>query len=196
MTVIILLPFLKLSELTRFCQLNKECCRIIKEIVNFQILFQTWGVNLPPVQAWAIKQESKTLETAAKYLMINSVRKSKRIIPKRLIKYVYGTVTVPNIPTLGVKNFEKLRNLTIEKVQWEDIFTLGFTLNDGQSCKVGNHYDFKLSHTFDPNKKITRIEVWINKIETWVYQTNRGESQHSEFSEKLIKNALLFAKII
>ena len=49
---------------------------------------------------------------------------------------------------------------------------MGLTLNDGQSCKGGNYYDVSISHTFDPNKKITRVELWINNIENWVLQTN------------------------
>ena len=44
MTVIILLPYLKISELFRFFRLNKGCYHIMQAIVNFQVLFKTWGL--------------------------------------------------------------------------------------------------------------------------------------------------------
>ena len=47
---------------------------------------------------------------------------------------------------------------------WNDIFTLGFKLNDGSNCKVGNN-NFDQSHTFDLSKKITKIESIISKDE-------------------------------
>jgi hypothetical protein len=39
-TVIVILPFLKISELVKFCRLNKACSHIIQVIVNFQVLFK------------------------------------------------------------------------------------------------------------------------------------------------------------
>jgi len=52
-------------------------------------------------------------------------------------------------------------------VYWGDFnnfCSIGFNLNDGQSCKFVND-PFEHSHTFDSAKKITRIEVMINKSE-------------------------------
>ena len=51
------------------------------------------------------------------------------------------------------------------------ISTLSFILNDGQSVKAGSDY-FEDSQTFDPTKKITRVEVIIGKSETCIQQIN------------------------
>ena len=56
-------------------------------------------------------------------------------------------------------------------MQWTDVFTIGFTLNDGQNCKAVND-NFKSFHTFDPNKKITRIETIISSDEYVIAQIN------------------------
>ncbi len=49
MTVIVLLPFLKISELVQFCQLNKACCHLMQSIVNYQVLLNAQGLNLAPI---------------------------------------------------------------------------------------------------------------------------------------------------
>ena len=49
--------------------------------------------------------------------------------------------------------------------------TLKFTLNDGQSCKMGVN-EIKLNKEFDAVKKITRIEMIIHKDETWIILIN------------------------
>ena len=51
MTVIVLLSFLKISELVRFCRLNKACFQMIQSIVNFQVFFNNWGLYLTPAKA-------------------------------------------------------------------------------------------------------------------------------------------------
>ena len=40
MTVIILLPFLKISDLVRFCRLNKACYHLMQKKVKYEVLFQ------------------------------------------------------------------------------------------------------------------------------------------------------------
>jgi hypothetical protein len=45
------------------------------------------------------------------------------------------------------------------------IGTLGITLSNGESCTAGSAYKVTKSHTFDSNKKITRVEVIIYKFE-------------------------------
>ena len=51
MAVIVLLPYLKVSELVRFCRLNKACYHMMKAVVNFQVLFGNWGLYFTPAQA-------------------------------------------------------------------------------------------------------------------------------------------------
>ena len=50
--------------------------------------------------------------------------------------------------------------------------TLGLTINDGQSCKVGTKLDFDSSHEFDLSKKISKIETIIDNDEGTLLQTN------------------------
>ena len=73
-----------------------------------------------------------------------------------------GTVYFPDMSTLAQKSWHDLRNLAIARVEWNS--GLGIALSDGQSYKLGPG-NFTDSHTFDPAKKITRVEVTIRKDE-------------------------------
>ena len=99
-------------------------------------------------------------------MMLSSIIRSKQTFRKNIGNQFLGTVSSPNILSLRNKNWEELRDLNIAKVQWYHHFTFGFTLSDGQSCKAGTTYDFKKSHSFDPNKKITKVETIIHEIYT------------------------------
>ena len=48
MTVIILFPYFSPKDLALFCQINKACTDIIRNYVNFEVLFKVWGINLTP----------------------------------------------------------------------------------------------------------------------------------------------------
>ena len=67
------------------------------------------------------------------------------------------------------KSIKEMRKMTFKKIDWLGMNYLKFTLNDGQFCKAGNEKDFDrkfmVSHTFDPSKKITKIEVIIDRDE-------------------------------
>jgi hypothetical protein len=77
MAVIVLFPFLKIRELARFCRINMACCHLLKKIVNFQVLFKTWGLNLTSAELEeTLLSASIALQVAAKYLMLNSITKS------------------------------------------------------------------------------------------------------------------------
>ena len=96
--------------------------------------------------------------------------RSKKIIPNNTAKSVTGREKIPDVHKLACcKNMQDLQNLTITQVQWKSNSTIGFTLNDGQNCKVGRR-DFSRSHTFDPAKKITRVETLIHKDEDVIIQ--------------------------
>ena len=48
---------------------------------------------------------------------------------------------------------------------------LEFTFNDGQKCKAGTEYGSdEESHFFDPTKKITKIETFIDTDERSILQ--------------------------
>ena len=48
---------------------------------------------------------------------------------------------------------------------------LGLTITDSQNCTVGTD-NFKNIHTFDPTKKITKVECIINKDECYIIRIN------------------------
>ena len=49
MTIIILLPYLNIKELVRFCRLNKASYKLMLK-VNFQVLYGAWGIKLSPAE--------------------------------------------------------------------------------------------------------------------------------------------------
>ena len=88
-------------------------------------------------------------------------------------KNVKNTVKLPDILKLESKNSQELINMSITQVEWNDNHSIGFTLNDGQSCKAkAGPNSFPYRYTFDPSKKITKVEVIINKSEWWIIRIN------------------------
>ena len=83
---------------------------------------------------------------------------------------------IPN--EIANKTVEELRNLTIKKIWWGNCISLGFTFSDlqVQLCKVGT-YDFENSYTFDPSKKITKVEVIIRNDEHMIIRINFYQHQ-------------------
>ena len=74
---------------------------------------------------------------------------------------------VPDMPTLENKNVSELRNLTVTQIKWSKPDALSLTLSDDQSCEARRRFGgFTDSHTFDPAKKITKIEVIIHKYDS------------------------------
>ena len=66
---------------------------------------------------------------------------------------------------LANKSFKELSSMKIKQLHWtKDLSALGFTLDNGQSVKAGKNL-FPGKYTFDPTKKITKIEVIIGKYE-------------------------------
>ena len=57
-------------------------------------------------------------------------------------------------------------------MQWSGCTNIGFTISDGELCEAGTIYDKNDSYTFDPAKKITRVECIINRTETMIMQIN------------------------
>jgi hypothetical protein len=48
MTAIVVLPYFDPWELVKFCRLNKSSYHITQKIVNFQVLFEAWGLDITP----------------------------------------------------------------------------------------------------------------------------------------------------
>jgi hypothetical protein len=77
------------------------------------------------------------------------------------------------------KSIKEMRKMTFKKIVWLGMNYLEFTLNDGQFCKAGKEKDFDrkfmISHTFNPSKKITKIEVIIDRDEYIMCQIHKEE---------------------
>jgi hypothetical protein len=104
--------------------------------------------------------------------MLKSIIKSKKAIGRNAFKRLTGMSPIPDIATLANKSWQELRSLTISQVQWFENRTIGFTLNDNQSCKAGSKVNFKSIHNFDPAKKITKVECIIDDSLHFVEQIN------------------------
>ncbi len=52
------------------------------------------------------------------------------------------------------------------------LVTLEITLSNGESCTAGSTYKVEESHTFDQNKKITKVEVIIRYNERCIIRIN------------------------
>ncbi len=117
---------------------------------------------------------SRALQVPEKYMMINSVSYSQDIIPKQV-----ATTSGPSFPAVNMlanKNLQDLVSMRLTQVKWSAITTLGFTFQNGQTCKAGVE-NFQKSHTFDPAKKITKIECIINQYEKFISQINFYHNQ-------------------
>ena len=94
-----------------------------------------------------------------------------------------STENVPQMQTLIKMNVQELINLTISKIEWYgSIETLGFTLSDGQSCRGSGKRDFNNCHTFDPKKKITRVECIIAKSEYGIFRISFFSDEETLYS--------------
>ena len=109
---------------------------------------------------------------AAKWIILNSITKSKPINGNNAIEYITGHVMVPDQARFVDKTLEEIKDLRISQVQWYANRTLGFTLTDEQSCKTGTYRDIKDSHVFNPTKKITKIDCIIDNNEDWIIRIN------------------------
>ena len=77
----------------------------------------------------------------------NSITKSKRIIGNLAVRQVEGSMTVPNLKKIA--SFEDLRQFRITQMESYSTLTLGFRLNDGESCNSGKD-NFDYNHEFYP----------------------------------------------
>lgn len=182
MTQIKLLPYFTPRDLARFCQISKDCNRLMdptssKHRLNYQVLFGEQGVQLTPADVEKTKiSTQKALKVGLKYIMLSSLfsmylRKSQRNIGENYSIEMTKTVSFPDLATLASKNRRELLNLSITKIQWTRSTTFGLALSDGRTCKAGVN-NFASSHNFDPAKKITRIEVATNKDKWTINRIN------------------------
>jgi len=86
---------------------------------------------------------------------------------------------VQELANLTVKELINLTNLTIKSVEWCGTHFVRFTLSNGDYCTSGSSLKVNKSHTFDQNKKITKVEVIINKGELYIMQINFYSGQET-----------------
>ena len=106
-----------------------------KSGVNYQVLFEAWGVKLSISELEEIKiSTDRALKVVAKYMVLKSIIKSQRIIGNERITELTGIVNVPDMITFSVKSWQEqlqeLKTLTITEVGWWGCSTIGFTLSD------------------------------------------------------------------
>ena len=77
---------------------------------------------------------ARALRVAEKYMMLNSITKSQRIIGMNKVERFIVTSSIPKMAKIEDLNWEELRNLKIAQVQWHVVNSIGFTLSDGQTC--------------------------------------------------------------
>jgi hypothetical protein len=67
MTVLMLLPYFKPSELVKFFRLNKECNLLMSKHLKFPVLFEAWDIQLTPAQLEETKiSTSRALQVSSK----------------------------------------------------------------------------------------------------------------------------------
>ena len=106
-----------------------------KSGVNYQVLFEAWGIKLSISELEEIKiSTSRALKVVAKYMIQKSIIKSQRIIVNEYKDYAVGIVNVPEMITFSVKSWQEqlqeLKTLTVTEVGWWGCSTIGFTLSD------------------------------------------------------------------
>ena len=88
-----------------------------KHCVNFQVLFKVWGMNVTPHETEEISiSTTKALKMAAKWSILNSITKSKRMIPENETNLVAGFLTIPVMRIIAANSLEKLQSLKITQV--------------------------------------------------------------------------------
>ncbi len=102
--------------------------------------------------------------------------RSKHIIAQKKKNEVKGTIKIPD---LTVQSRKKLNKISINKVEWYSIYTVGFTLSNGDHCSAGSYFKVNESHTFDQNKKITKVECIIKNDEDYIIRMNFYSGQET-----------------
>ncbi len=71
--------------------------------------------------------------------------------------------------------------MKFQKLGWHGdyIKTLEITLSNGESCTAGSYNKVDRWHTFDQNKKITKVECIIDKYEFRILQINFYSGQET-----------------
>ena len=87
------LVFFNALELVKLLQLNKASHYLMREIVNFEVLFKTQGIILSTDEVKTVQISTAiALQLAAKRMILNSIIKSPRIIGYNLIREVTSKV--------------------------------------------------------------------------------------------------------
>ncbi len=145
----------------------------MQKYVNYQVLFKAQGLNLTQSQMnETLISTSIALQVGGKCMMFQSITKSKQIIAEKFVENVSGTVSVPEMTKIINQSYLELKNLHLKTVEWHGSIKFGLKLSSGDSCTAGSYYKTNNSHTFVPEKNITKVECIINKNESCIDQIN------------------------
>ncbi len=119
-------------------EVKEQCSNLIKDGPKKFIGIQPQDVLKTSINRQTEAEEQKEEVSAMlKGKIIDSICKSGRDLGTG--QSLRGKVVFPDFFRIRAMTLEQIRNLSITKVQWyqDCLYTLGFTLSDGQTCRAG-----------------------------------------------------------
>ena len=121
MCQIVLFQLLGPRELAKFCQISKDCNKLLDPrstyCVNFKVLIEeVFGIKLTPAEVEeTLISTSRALQIAEKYLKLKSFIRSAKIVGASA--KITGTVNIPSEKTLVEKSVQELSKLKFQRVE-------------------------------------------------------------------------------
>ena len=118
MCQIVLFQLLGPRELAKFCQISKDCNKLLDPrstyCVNFKVLIEeVFGIKLTPAEVEeTLISTSRALQIAEKYLKLKSFIKSTKIVATNV--KITGTMNIPSKKTLDEKSVQELSKLKLQ----------------------------------------------------------------------------------
>ena len=118
MCQIVLFQLLGPRELAKFCQISKDCNKLLDPrstyCVNFKVLIEeVFGIKLTPAEVEeTLISTSRALQIAEKYLKLKSFIKSTKIVGTNA--EITGTMNIPSKKTLDEKSVQELSKLKLQ----------------------------------------------------------------------------------
>ena len=118
MCQIVLFQLLGPRELAKFCQISKDCNKLLDprstHCVNFKVLIEeVFGIKLTPAEVEeTLISTSRALQIAEKYLKLKSFIRSTKIVGADM--NVTGTMNIPSEKTLDEKSVQELSKLKLQ----------------------------------------------------------------------------------
>ena len=120
MCQIVLFQLLGPRELAKFCQISKDCNKLLDPrstyCVNFKVLIEeVFGIKLTPAEVEeTLISTSRALQIAEKYLKLKSFIRSTKIVVTHNNVKITGTMNIPSEKTLDEKSVQELSKLKLQ----------------------------------------------------------------------------------